>query len=87
LESKLIRRSKNAMSEAERLITIERVMSLWDLFQSRAMTASEVAENIKRFTLNGAAADELTAKMKYFSGQVKEVPMIMGHYSAKVLAP
>ena len=84
---------KTAMSEAERLINVEKVNIIMGTYSSpRAMTASEVAEKYKKIYYEmGAAADELTLrKMKYFFRlQVKGSSYgIMGaDYSAKVLAP
>lgn len=84
---------KNAMSEAERLINVEKVNIIAGTYSSpRAMTASEVAEKYKKiYYETGAAADELTQrKMNYFFRlQVKGSSYgIMGaDYSAQVLAP
>lgn len=60
---------KTAMSEAERLITMEKVNIIVGTYSSpRALVASEIAEKYKKiYYETGAAADELTNRnMKYF---------------------
>lgn len=84
---------KTAMSEAERIITIEKVNVIMGTHSSpRAMVASEVAEKYKKIYYEiGAAADELSKRnMKYFfRAQVMGSSYgVMGAtYVTKVLAP
>ena len=84
---------KRAMSEAERLITVEKVNVIIGTYSSpRAIVASEVAEKYKKiYYETGAAADKLTARgLKYFFRlQVKgsEYGKMGSTFAAKTLAP
>ncbi len=84
---------KNAMSEAERLITIEKVNIIVGTQSSpRALTGSEVTEKYKKiFWEVSAAADELTKRKTQYFFRLQTTASsygIMGaKYIAKVLAP